>query len=472
MSQLKVLSTPQMGPLEVSVYGPKDETFEFVLSSGATQQSLTVNPGRYAVVARRPSGARLRQSVEVDDAGATVHLSDLVGGSPNEFMHHETMRGNVTRDRAAPAAAPWRSRLGGVSETLLRGAITETVKRISPASFSEPAGIAAGVAFDLLWTQSRPGKWTLRLWSLGDKGWEKAPAATVIPSGEVDISSEFLKVTAVPQGKPLALGLIDDEGLGPIVNLPPFARPVEISFLSRSLTAGATDRAHSPGGQRVPVAVICLANSAAQDLLAALAEPTTPSAEQLWSQSSDRLSEHPGPWKMLIEKFQRPAEALLAAHYLLRFLPGRLPVDWADNLCRALPTAMDGPVIAAWARLHNPPAGLSAKQLDVAFKNNIELALKRQVTLFARTRALLFEGLRLIKDPGPLIERTREAEYRRYGAEAGGLESFWGGHPTQPGTPHKTPGGTVLAKVSIEGGAFNALQAGPGRTLPLQTMIA
>lgn len=468
MSTLRVTSAGQMGPLEVSVYGPQGETFEFLLSSGATEHSLDVSPGRYAVVARRPSGARLRESVEVEPQGATVDLVSLVGSSPNEFMVSETMRGSVTRDKAASLGSPWRSRLGGIAESVLRDAVTQTVRQIAPAIVSGPIGGAAVGAADLLWQRAQPVTWTLRLWALGKKGWKDAPEGPGSSlAHKADISSEFLKVIVQPRHTPLAIGLVDHHGLGPIVNLPPFAEGIELSFLSRSLSARATDRTHSVGGLRVPVAILSLQNPAAQDLMAALAEPATPQAETLWSQSSDRLYEYSGPWEMLIDKFERPAEALLAAHYLLRFLPGRLPIDWADNLCRAMPTAMDGPVIAAWARLHNRPEGISDKDFDKDFKRRIEMALERPVTLFARTRSLLFDALRLIKDPGPLLERTQEADYRKYGAEAGGLESFWGGGPASPGKPAQALGGTILAQVTLVNGAFDGLPAGPGRDLPL-----
>jgi hypothetical protein len=473
MTKLKVTSTAQMGPLEVSVYGPEGEAFEFVLSSGATERNLDVPRGRYAVVARRPNGARLTESVVVKTQGATVNLASLVGSSPNEFMKTETMRGSVTRDKAASPEGPWRSRLGGIAETVLRGAVAHTARQIAPDILPEPIGNMAGAAADVLWQRAQPASWTLRLWVLGKRGWTEAPeGAESSFAHRADISSEFLKVIVQPRRKPLAIGMVNENGFGPIVSLPPFAEDIQLSFLSRSLSTGATDRTHSVGGLRVPVAILSLHNLAAQDLMAALAEPATPPAEALWSQSSDRLYEYSGPWEMLIDKFERPAEALLAAHYLLRFLPGRLPVKWADNLCRAMPSAMDGPVIAAWARLHNRPEGLSDNEFDKEFKCRIEMALKRPVTLFARSRALLFDALQLIKDPGLLVDRTHEVDYRKYGAEAGGLESFWGGGPASPGKSVPAIGGTVLAQVKLVNGAFDGLPVGPGRDLPLRPLSA
>ena len=468
MTQLTVMSSDQMGPLEVSVYGPADETFEFVLSSGKTEHSVPVNPGLYAVVARRPSGARLRQSVEVKDLDATVYLFQLVGSSPNEFMWNETLRGSVMRDSGAALDAPWRSRLGDTGETVLRGALSST---LSPFSLKLPqAGslvdAIGGRADERLWERVQPASLTLRLWSLGERGWEDGAVDAAALAPQADVSSEFLKVIIRPRKQPLALGLLNDRGIGPIVNLPPFADGIEVSFLSRSLSSGASDRSHSVGGLRVPVAVLGLLNHAAQDLIAALAEPATPPAEQLWTQSAERLSPVQGPWTMLIDKFARPAEALLAAHYLLRFLPGQLPVEWADNLCRALPVAMDGPVIAAWARLHNRASGISDACFNSKFRELIERAISRPVTLFARSRALLFEALRLISDPSSLIEQTNETAYRRFGAEAGGLESFWGGDPTLPGESSEAPSGKVLAEVSLNDGAFEGMAAGRGMCLP------
>ena len=63
----------------------------------------------------------------------------------------------------------------------------------------------------------------------------------------------------------------------------------------------------------------------------------------------------------------------MAAHYLLRFLPKRLPVHWADILARALPEAADGPAIAAWAHILNRPKGATDDQIDRAVDENIRL---------------------------------------------------------------------------------------------------
>lgn len=83
--------------------------------------------------------------------------------------------------------------------------------------------------------------------------------------------------------------------------------------------------------------------------------------------------------ELLLDKFQQRAETLLAAHYLLRFLPKRLPIPWADNLVRAMPDAADGPVIAIWARLTNPPEHPTEVDIDDAIDSNAALALDRRL---------------------------------------------------------------------------------------------
>jgi hypothetical protein len=257
-------------------------------------------------------------------------------------------------------------------------------------------------------------------------------------------------------------------GLGPIVNVPPFTEGVEVTFLSKGVLVQAADRTITPGGQRIPVALVTPTNRAAADLLSALAAPATPPAAAIWEQTVPNLL--PGEnvaVQMLREKFERPAEALLAAHYLLRFLPDRLPVPWADNLVKAMPQAADGPVIAIWARILNRPANLSDAEVDQAIDANAALALKRPVTLFARTRMLLFDTLRLTSDKTKSETRTREGAFRRFGADAGGLECFWGGGPDRPGAAVLNPMATNLAQIELIDGAFARMPGNPGETFPL-----
>ena len=208
----------------------------------------------------------------------------------------------------------------------------------------------------------------LRLWRWNaSKCWEAVAASG--SAGFVKkamVSGDFLKLEIETRSELLCLGLLDMQGFGPIVNIPPFAEPVEVTFLSKGVLTQAADRMATPGGQRVPVALATPVNDAAADLLATLAAPAIPGAVAVSGiRRSDPSIRNNGPkaldkaLEMFSQKFTRPAEAALAAHYLLRFLPQRLPLDWVDNLKRVLPAVADGPAIAAWVRALNRPQDMS-----------------------------------------------------------------------------------------------------------------
>jgi tetratricopeptide (TPR) repeat protein len=461
MSQLIVSSEAVMGPLEVSVYPPDGDPIEFVLSSGQTEKSLSASPGRYAVVARRPNGTRLSKSVSVKDKDETVDLSAAVGQSPNEFMAVETKRGQVARDPMAPPQSPWHATLTGAAgsslDTALTGAAEAALGTPIPmvgTPLASPELMADGLK--ALWEKRGQEKLALRLWRLDESDWSGVgvDAATAVWNS-IEVSGDFVKIGLQPRGVPLSLGLIGTDGFGPVVNVPPYAEGVEITFLAKSVLIRAADRTVTPGGQRIPVACVTPNNQAAADLLSALAAPGTPPAVAIWEQALPRLlpGENAAP-QMLMDKFERPAEALLAAHYLLRFLPDYLSVSWADNLVHAVPEAADGPVIATWARILKRPADVTDAEVDLAIDSNVALALKRPITLFAHTRMLLFDALCLTSEEIAAEGRDREGAFRRFGAEAGGLECFWGGGPDLPGVGSDNPLAENLALIYVIDGAF------------------
>jgi hypothetical protein len=448
MSQITIRSDPSMGPLEVSIYPPDGEPIEFTLSSGLTQKVIPAQAGRYAIVARRPNGARLNKEVQVTGGDEIVLLSSAVGRSSNEPMSAETLRGQIPR---APAeSASWREAL-----TVARG------KRYPDANLvaASPQSVSLRLR---LWLLDKTGKWN----ALG------APSSANYVKDTI-VAGDFLKVGLDCQGGERAasertgvtligLGLIDERGFGPIVNVPPFAERVEVSFLLKGILVRAADRTVNPAGHRVPVALVTPSNHAAADLLAALAAPATPPAEAIWDQTISSLVEPEASstaMEMLFEKFARPAEAILAAHYLLRFLPRRLLVAWADNLVRVLPMAVDGPVIAAWARVLNRPDGTTDEAIDEAINCYLKMALTKPATLFARTRALLTNARRLVSGDSEGELWRRQDLFWRSGAEAGGLECFWGGSPTLPGTSGDAETAVDLMRVALVNGVFTALDS-------------
>lgn len=444
MTQLTITSTPSMGPLEVSVYPPDGDPIEFTLSSGLTTKSLPAESGRYTVVARRPNGSRLRQTTDVGGEDASVSLSDAVGATPNEFMQPEVERGEIAPALETSARIGLGAPLSGVFADILGRAMLDTT-----ASRVLRSGDPVAPSLPTAATVAEPEPLHLQGWRLSGPRWLALDNAG-LPVEQIASSSDFVKLALHPwtdaegaPGEVLCFGLLNKAGFGPLVILAPFVAPVDLTFVVEGVRAQAADRSMTPGQQRVPVALFTPSAQAIADLLSALAAPATLSAETIWNQAAPELAPDSErdvghALSVLVEKFRRPAEALVAAHYVLRFLPKKLPLAWAENLVNVMPLAADGPVIAAWAWIHNRPQNATDEQVDEAVARNVSLALARPVTLFARTRTLLFEAQHLVSaDPNSNPLWRRDETFRRAGAAAGGLESFWGWAPDSPGSTGK-----------------------------------
>lgn len=476
MSSLLVTSRQETGPLEVTVYPGDGDPIEFTLSSSKTSHPLDLPPGRYAIVGRRPNGARLHTTAVVPAQGR-VDLDDAVPSSSLPFMAQEAARGLVPTEATAPPGLP------GQAEPPLRreerGVQLRAVKRLENfADGSDPETSddqvdkgAALTGWRLLTREDDHRQLAVHVWELSPEGeWRASTGDASVVIAKLDVSRDFLSLSIRPPRRTTSVGLLDETGFGPVVVVPPFREPVRLTFLAAAVTSPAADRDRNPGGRRERVALVTLDNPAAADLLGALAAPRTPPAEALWSQAApgldldDPLVRHDAPLNLLREKFERPAEALLAAHYLLRFLPERLPLAWADNLVRALPSAADGPVLAAWARMLCP-GGDQDRDVDRKIQELLREALRRPGVLFARTRTLLIQGLRFAPEIAAAGHQAHEA-FRRAGAEAGGLEAYWGGHPTSAGKPHPLRLGEPWARVRLDDDGFRLDPATKNVQLP------
>ena len=464
MTRLTVTSSPAMGPLEVTVYSNEGEPLEFTLSSGDTQWSQEVAPGANTVVARRPDGTKLTRTTLVGAGDSVVDLSILIPPSPNEFMQDEAARGLVS---AAPAAASprsvseWALPLGGS----LNRALANAAYSVSDAAPSAPPSSDLSFGADpsnatlrssLRFTFGRRLK--LVAWAFRNGAWAplEALAAQAFPGHGVATSPNFLKVL-VREPWPCALGLLDEEGFGPIVMAPPFLRGVEITFIAKAAYLRAADRRRLGNGARAPVALVTPQEAAVSDLLSALAGARVDRAADLWSQASSSVAQGMPTiaQEMVMDKATAPSEALLGAHFLLRFLPKQLDTQWADNLSAQLPEVADGPVIAAWARLSNATQTESVNAVQDDVDRLVRNALRRPVTLFARTRSLLFDALHYVGGQLSDEDTTTLRGYRRFGADAAGLESFWGASPILPGEgSSQMP--SALMEVSLRDGLFDA----------------
>jgi hypothetical protein len=63
---------------------------------------------------------------------------------------------------------------------------------------------------------------------------------------------------------------------------------------------------------------------------------------------------------------------------------------------------------------------------------------------------LLSDALRLTSDRITAESKMRQAKFQRFGADAGGLECFWGCRPDKPGAS-RPPVGRILEIDLIEG---------------------
>lgn len=429
MTELTVTCTADMGPLTVSVLSPRTDSIEFALSAGSTAKTLSVEPGHYMVIARRPNGSRLRRSTIVGDDAASVSLSDPVGVTPNEFMEREFTRGEVNtsiRSAGSPLSGVFADTLG---QARLR--LDDVLKR-SNENLVAPASITAAADTSSL---------SLAVWILKEGAWNELGRHR--PGDLAAVSGDFIKMR-VPAVLPrmldrhpiLAVGLLDASGLGPVVCLPPLADPGELTFVLAGVKVRIADR-DATGQQRVPVALFSPGLRPIADLMSSLAAPDTPLAATIWDQVVPGLVPDAGGdvelvLRSLLDKGYH-AEALIVAHYLLRFLPKRLPVAGAERLVGALPSAADGPIIAAWAWIQNRPKHADDGEVDAAVSRLVARALARPVSLFARTRTLLFEARHFVeRDGSGGAPWRRVAGFRRAGAAAGGLECFWGSSPDRP----------------------------------------
>ena len=419
-----------LGPLSVEIIPESGDPIQFVLSSNHPEHVVEVPPGRCAVVASHPNEVRFRRSVTVSASEVTrVALAKGLADSPNEFMWPEAMRGEVARD-------PRREAPGEIG--VLNGFTATNLKAITTARASDEFVMLAPEEQSL----------RLRMWDLpGMKA-----TASVHARDNSDQRSRFLKIRI--RSGCLAVGLVDREDFGPIVMTPPFCKPLDITFAAEGVATRAAERYLNPSGERAPVALATPTDAILADFLSAIGCPPLEHGEAIWELANiDEAAD------CLTTQFACPAGRLLAAHYLLRFSPDKLPLRVVDDLITALPDVADGPVIGVWLRLTSSAGEIKAidpEAIDRQVHELTALALGRRTTLFRRTRRLLTKALRLHPESQrpqtrAAVDEPAPADFLDYGAHAGGLEAFWGTDPFSPGrqvrasrTPYRDIADVVL----------------------------
>jgi hypothetical protein len=479
MADLIIAASHDLGPLSVEVVaagGERRGEQPILLSSSRPQATIRgLAPGPYAVVATRPTGETLVERVTLGDNRSRVQF-ETEGRSPHEFLYQAMARGFVP---SVPADLPHNEEASiktiptttnrrqfaasGASGRALQALLTHSLR-------SDPAAPADRSVLDLDMLDfgepqgdARPKALALWQWSMNDGRWQ--PVSDPI---HFELRPDYLQlfVENDKRAQARAFGLLDEGGFGPIVIAPLFRQGISITFLADGVKAeNAAERVANPSAIRVPVAVAVPRDAGLADILSGLAAASLPGAGQLWTQDVERRfgsSDH--ALDALLHKYKDPAAAVLGAHFLARFNPTTAPISWLENLSRLLPHVADPPTLLAW-RLIAAGSTDERKTSRRDIRAVLRDANRRPGCLFARTRALLTQASRFY-DPKPRprsieppkrARRPQTCDFLDVGAEAGGLEAFWGSSPSRPGRPARAPrSGRQAVVVHLARGSFRS----------------
>ncbi|WP_439366202.1 hypothetical protein ACNJYD_10090 [Bradyrhizobium sp. DASA03005] len=440
----------RLGPLSVDVIDARGETSAPVnslsLSSNRESASLEVPPGDYAVVATRPNGEVLAQRVSITTT-ASVDLA-ASGHASSETLSDAAERGLVPSVVRRSSVTKTGSKLSASLGTVLTGASGTAGRNLKSVLVSHGA-------FDVLGNEPflRRKSFYLVQWQIRNGSWSP-PDSLHDYEARSDYLGISLRGDANTTVEPRAVGLLNERGYGPVVMVPPFKCDLRITFLADGVAAEAAgERISNPSAVRVPVAIALPQSPMLSDLLSALASASFSGAENIWD---DRFSgSDDDAFALLVDKTSDPAAALLAAHFLARFAPKRVPVQWLENLRRLLPSVADTHLLLAMRVLADRKSTPGGSVEDL-----LRSAEAAPACLFSRTRALLTQAMRLRKLPvirGPQDDRAKPGDFLNVSADAGGFEAFWGSGPLQPGEDslpiHPLPLDR-MSRIFMEEGAF------------------
>lgn len=470
MADLIVETANNFGPLSVEIVavgGDGREQSPVLLSSAQPKARIQgLGPGDYAVIGTRPTGERLVERVRLTSPETLVVFATK-GRSPHEFLGAAASRGLVP---SVPLNSPHQEgssirdmpKFGLEKIFGAAGIAGRALEALSASSVSTgfhdlfaDAGRSAG---HINLAALMPRWLVLHQWIWSGGRWQSADQQF-----RIELRPDYLQLFLDPLAPSdiRAYALLDEAGFGPVVIAPIFRLGLNITFLADGLRAeDAAERVTNPSAVRVPVAVAVPADPTLADLLSGLASGSLPGAEQLWVQSAQQsFGGVQVALDALLEKLADPAAAVLGAHFLSRFAPDRAPVRWLENLCRILPGVADPALLLAWRLI----AEGSSEGRPTSRHNIWDLLLdatERPCTLFARTRALLTQGLRLYApNSKEATARLRvpdsPGDFLNFAAEASGLEAFWGSGPQHPGRQRPRQGAGSGIQIQLEQGRFS-----------------
>lgn len=455
MADLTITTDRALGPLTVEVLGLRGERVGSRLTLSSLRRETVVRaipPGDYTVVGTRPSGERLVSSVRVGREGGKAVIA-MAGRAPEDLLSDAAQLG-LTYESSESIGSDFRL-TALVSPQAANTASRSVGALLSRELLSEKG--AALLSFDTGSTRSttRSTSFTLAGWQYRDGTWQPVPCKPPKPDGD------YLHVQ-LPHWRwhpgenrfrfaPIALGLFGEDGFGPIVIVPPFRESIDITFLAAGVAmANSAERVGNPSAVRVPVALAVPWGPGLADLLLGLNAGILPNATEILE--AGREPDAAAALDHLAHKFEDPAAAILGAVFLARFAPLRLPLPWLRNLNAILPDIADSWLLLAWAR---SVQGDGEIDWDMTITEQLRRAATCRCTYLSRSRAQLGK-LMLQHGPFPRARqdfvstprRSRTGDYLNFGADAGGLEAFWGHSPRRPGRdttyPWSKPTGPIV----------------------------
>lgn len=496
MPTLSITAPDLLGPLTLQLLTARGRALPSPPMLTSTRRHVTVEAavGDYVVIATRTTGQTITADASVKPAGGEARLGEAVA-SPNEFMSDAAARGFVPGiDRTRPQVPPTISLQNriGVSGDAGRVISALIAAPRTKSSFNDryefqldtfdPDRLRLPTSLQRSWVTNvdvgYPSKslvartldedggarvtplW-ICTWTWSEGRWQRDLHTKALVTE--DVGPGYLRISfqggEYPRRKPTrAIGLVDPKGYGPIVVVPPFAQGVDVVFLADGLTAArGANRITNPSALRVPVALAIPRDPQLADMLSALDASGVPGATQLLS--ADDAASVDNAFEALWRKGEDYAAAALGAHYLLRFMPKRIPLEWLENLMRLRPEVADGPALLA-SRMIAVGGKQGAPVAPKVIRDLIREGLSRPVTLFARSRGLLAQGARLY---GPrqrarkLVtvrpRRLRSSDFLDVAAGAGGLEAIWGAAPDKLDA-FRPPSGSIRPTAWLENGLF------------------
>jgi hypothetical protein len=449
MPKLTITAAAELGVLSLQVSGgwARNSWSSFLTSSHPKAVLWVPGDGEYVIVATRPGGDRLVRLASVQDGQGeldiqpdTDYLSTPVSRATVRGMlpsavsiRRDTETANYPVNIVDTSSDTWS---GATSADRALRAVTRNLVSLSDRSHT--AKDSRGI------TARTPKKHFLRTWTLEDGFWRPYYFSTqCIADGPYLWVEPPIAIDG--RGAPAAIGLLDPDGFGPIVICPPFHGQLDVMFRADGLIKEAAFRAKNPSAVRVPVAAAVPKNALHADLLSAVDAPALADAENVVGNSDEpewlrtRLNVPTAPdfrWRIDF------AEATLWAHFLMRFNWRRVPVGWLEELTAVVRDAADGPTLLAWRLATEGTLG-DRRVTRRTVRGLLNEACRRPVSLFARTRELLTQACRVY---GPVSADVRDLYATRskiaqpelfvdFGADAGGVEAFWGHGPSSPGLP-------------------------------------